>query len=51
MVNDKEGILNFVFAPGNGEYRQPPKIPGFIEAFTGKLYTDKGSISTDLAKS
>jgi len=32
----------------NVDDRQPLKAPAFIKAFTGKLYADKGYVSTAL---
>lgn len=48
VINDKGEMLNFMLTPGNVDDRQPLKDPGFIQAFTGKLYADKGYISAEL---
>jgi len=48
VVNDKGELLNFMLTGANTDDRQPLKDPAFIKAFTGKLYADKGYISSEL---
>ena len=50
VVNDKGEMLNFVLTRGNVDDRQPLKDPHFIEAIKGKLYADKGYISSKLTE-
>ena len=48
IINDKGEILNFMFTPGNGDYREPLYSESFIENVKGKLCGDKGYIGKQL---
>jgi Transposase DDE domain len=50
MINDKGEILNFVITPGNVDDREPLKNQKFVEKIMGKLFGDKGYISTELTQ-
>ncbi len=48
VINDKGELLNFVITQGNVDDREPLKNANFIKALSGKLYADKGYISSKL---
>ena len=48
IINDKGGILNFMFTPGNVDDREPLYSESFIENVRGKLCGDKGYIGKQL---
>ena len=48
IINDKGGILNFMFTPGNVDDREPLYSESFIENVMGKLCGDKGYIGKQL---
>lgn len=50
VVNDKGDILNFVITPGNVDDRAPLNDSNFLEKIKGKLYADKGYISSKLTQ-
>ena len=50
IVNEKGSILNFVITQGNVDDRDPLNNPKFIEKVKGKLYADKGYISTKITQ-
>lgn len=50
VINDKGELLNFVITPGNTDDREPLKNESFIKALKGKLYADKGYISSQLTQ-
>ncbi|MBA4242262.1 MAG: transposase [Sphingobacteriaceae bacterium] len=50
IVNEKGEILNFVITQGNVDDREPLKNDSFIKKLKGKLYADKGYISSELTK-
>jgi hypothetical protein len=50
VINDKGEILNFVITPGNTDDREPLKDKKFIEKLKGKLYADKGYVSSKLTQ-
>lgn len=50
IINDKGEILNFVITPGNIDDREPLKNKAFVEKIKGKLYADKGYISSKLTE-
>lgn len=49
VINDKGEILNFVITQGNVDDREPLKNERFISKLKGKLFGDKGYISSTLA--
>ncbi len=51
IINDKGGILNFMFTPGNVDDREPLKQGKFLENIKGKLCADKGYIGHALFES
>ena len=50
VINEKGELLNFVITPGNVDDREPLKNKRFIKTIKGKLYGDKGYVSSPLAK-
>lgn len=50
VVNEKGDILNFVITPGNVDDRAPLNDSNFLEKIKGKLYADKGYISSKLTQ-
>ncbi|MCC7452538.1 MAG: IS982 family transposase [Crocinitomix sp.] len=50
VVNEKGEILNFVITQGNVDDREPLKSQKFLEKIKGKLYADKGYISSKLTQ-
>ena len=48
IINDKGEILNFMFTPGNVDYREPLKQGKFLENIKGRLCADKGYIGQAL---
>ncbi|WP_297335846.1 IS982 family transposase [Algoriphagus sp.] len=50
VINDKGELLNFVITPGNTDDREPLKNKSFIKALKGKIYADKGYISSQLTQ-
>lgn len=50
IVNEKGDLLNFVITQGNVDDREPLKDAKFIEKIKGKLYADKGYISSKLTQ-
>lgn len=50
VVNEKGDILNFVITPGNIDDRAPLNDSNFLEKIKGKLYADKGYISSKLTQ-
>lgn len=48
VINDKGELLNFAITQGNVDDREPLKNKNFIKALKGKLYADKGYISSNL---
>lgn len=50
VINDKGELLNFAITQGNVDDREPLKNKNFIKALKGKLYADKGYISSELTK-
>lgn len=50
IVNEKGDILNFVITQGNVDDREPLKSQKFVEKVKGKLYADKGYISSKLTQ-
>jgi len=50
IINDKSEIINFVLTPGNTDDRTPLKDDSFIKNITGKLFADKGYISSELVE-
>jgi len=50
IVNEKGEILNFVITQGNVDDREPLKNENFIKKLKGKIYGDKGYISSELTK-
>lgn len=50
VINDKGELLNFVITPGNTDDREPLKDKRFIAKLKGKLFGDKGYISSKLAE-
>jgi hypothetical protein len=50
IVNEKGDILNFVITPGNIDDRTPLNDSKFLEKIKGKLYADKGYISSKLTQ-
>lgn len=49
IINDKGEILNFVITQANVDDREPLKNEHFISKIKGKLYGDKGYISSQLS--
>jgi IS5 family transposase len=50
IVNEKGEILNFVITQGNVDDREPLKNEKFIEKLQGKLFADKGYVSSKLTQ-
>lgn len=50
VVNEKGEVLNFVITPGNVDDRDPLKNEKFIEKIKGKLFGDKGYVSSTLTQ-
>ncbi|MBA3899327.1 MAG: IS982 family transposase [Bacteroidetes bacterium] len=50
IVNEKGEILNFAITQANIDDREPLKNESFIKKLKGKLYADKGYISSELTK-
>lgn len=50
IVNEKGDILNFVITQGNVDDREPLKNHKFVEKIKGKLYADKGYVSSKLTQ-
>lgn len=50
IINDKGEILNFVITPGNTDDREPLKNKKFVDKLVGKLFGDKGYISSELTQ-
>lgn len=50
LINDKGEILNFVITQGHVDDREPLKQESFLKAIKGKLFGDKGYISSDLSQ-
>ena len=50
IVNEKGDILNFVITQGNVDDRAPLNDLKFLEKIKGKLYGDKGYISSKLTQ-
>lgn len=50
IINDKGEILNFVITQGNVDDREPLKNQKFVEKIMGKLFGDKGYISSELTQ-
>jgi hypothetical protein len=50
IINDKGDILNFVITQGNVDDREPLKNQKFVEKIMGKLFGDKGYISSELTQ-
>lgn len=50
IINDKGEILNFVITPGNVDDREPLKNQKFVDKIMGKLFGDKGYISSELTQ-
>lgn len=50
IVNEKGDILNFLITQGNVDDRVPLNDPKFVEKIKGKLYADKGYISSKLTQ-
>ncbi len=50
IVNEKGDILNFVITQGNVDDRSPLNDSKFLEKIKGKLYGDKGYISSKLTQ-
>jgi hypothetical protein len=50
VINEKGELLNFVITPGNVDDREPLKDKRFISKLKGKLFGDKGYISSKLAE-
>ena len=48
IINDCGEIFNFIFTPGNVDYREPLYTESFIENVKGKLCGDKGYIGKQL---
>ena len=48
IINDKEGLLDFLLTPGNVDDRAPLKYMSFHKRIFGKLFGDRGYISKDL---
>lgn len=48
IINDKGEILNFVITPGNVDDRDPLKNQKFVSKMVGKIFGDKGYISSEL---
>ena len=50
IINDKGEILNFVITQGNVDDREPLKNQKFVDKIMGKLFGDKGYISSELTQ-
>lgn len=50
LINEKGEILNFVITQGHVDDREPLKQESFLKAITGKLYGDKGYLSSSLTQ-
>jgi len=50
IINDKGEILNFVITQGNVDDREPLKNRKFVEKIMGKMFGDKGYISSELTQ-
>lgn len=50
IVNEKGDLLNFQITQANTDDREPLKNPKFTEKISGKLYGDKGYISSKLTQ-
>ena len=50
VINEKGEIINFVITQGNIDDREPLKNKRFIKKISGKLYADKGYVSSPLAQ-
>jgi Transposase DDE domain len=50
IINDKGEILNFVITPGNVDDRDPLKNQKFVAKMMGKIFGDKGYISSELTQ-
>lgn len=50
IVNEKGDVLNFVITQGNVDDRTPLNDPKFLAKIKGKLYGDKGYISSKLTQ-
>lgn len=50
VINDKGELLNFVITQGNADDREPLKNQRFIQSLKGKLYADKGYLSSTLTQ-
>lgn len=50
VINERGEILNFTITPGNIDDRVPLKNKRFIKKIKGKLFGDKGYVSTPLAQ-
>lgn len=50
IINDRGEILNFVITPGNVDDRDPLKNEKFVAKLIGKIFGDKGYISSELTQ-
>jgi len=50
IINDKSEIIDFVITPANTDDREPLKNQSFINNLYGKIYADKGYISSQLVE-
>ena len=50
IINDRGEILNFVITPGNVDDRDPLKNQKFVAKLVGKIFGDKGYISSELTQ-
>lgn len=50
IVNERGDIINFAITQGNVDDREPLKSSKFIEKVKGKLYGDKGYVSSKLTE-
>lgn len=50
VINEKGELLNFLITPGNVDDREPLKNKRFVAKLNGKLFGDKGYISSKLAE-
>ncbi len=50
VINEKGELLNFIITPGNVDDREPLKNKRFVAKLKGKLFGDKGYISSKLAE-
>ena len=48
IINDEGELLDFLLTPGNVDDRAPLKHMDFHKRIFGKLFADRGYISTDL---